>query len=251
MTRLLTFWLTLLLAIGLALAQPAMARAEESDDEQVRAEDNLALAINTQDGSSLFRFAFEIRRVAGEVVDNQNVAVAYSSCTGCRTLAIAIQIVIVTGSPSIVTPVNAAVAVNENCTLCETFASAYQFVIGGSGPLRLTGEGQSRIRAIANEVRRLGESDLPIEEIQARLDELMAELKHVLQTELVPAGERGDDEGDDDSAGEDDRERGPPTGSTSTSTDTVPTETTVTQTESTETSTETTTDTTDTTTTTG
>ncbi len=250
MKRFTLFWLTILLALGLALAQPALAHAQD-DDEGIRPEDNLALAINTRDGSSLFRFAFEIRRVAGEVVDNQNVAVAYSSCTGCRTLAIAIQIVIVTGSPSIVTPVNAAVAVNENCTLCETFASAYQFVIGGSGPLRLTGEGQSRIRAIANEVRRLGRSDLPIEEIQARLDELMAELKHVLQTQLVPAGERGD-EGDDDTDGEDDRERGPPTGSTSTSTDTVPTETTVTQTESTETFTgETTTDTTETTTTTG
>ena len=247
--RLYLFLLALSLALSLALAQPALAHAQDDDGGQARGEDNLALAINTKDGSSLFRFAFEIRRVAGEVVDNQNVAVSYASCTGCRTLAIAIQIVIVTGSPGTVTPVNAAIALNENCTLCETFASAYQFVIGGSGPLRLTGEGQSRIRHIANEVRELGRSDLPIDEIQARLDELMAELKHVLENELVPGGGDGDDAGE-----EDDRERAPPTESTptSTSTESTPTETTVTQTESTETETgETNTDTTETTTTTG
>ena len=72
----------------------------------VASDDTAAVAVNTKDGSSVFRLAFSIKKVAGDVVDNANAAVAYSSCESCRTIALSIQIVLVTGDPETVTPEN-------------------------------------------------------------------------------------------------------------------------------------------------
>ena len=41
--------------------------------------DNTAVAVNTRDGSSVYRFSFKILRVSGDVVDNGNAAVAAAS----------------------------------------------------------------------------------------------------------------------------------------------------------------------------
>ncbi len=97
--RLLT---AILAALALALLAPAASLAGE--DRSGRSGDNAAQAINEKAGSSVFDFAFSIRRVAGDVVDEQNSAVAYGSCVECQTVAIALQIVLVEGVPDSVTP---------------------------------------------------------------------------------------------------------------------------------------------------
>ena len=180
MRRLTITLLTLLLAAGFAAGQPAEARAD----------DNTAIAINTKDGSALFKFAFSIKRVAGDVVDNQNAAVAVASCESCQTVAIAIQIVLVTGDPSVVTPTNLALALNVECTLCETMASAYQFVFGNGDNMRFTAEGRrelAEIRKAFHDLRKESE-DLSLAEIDARVKELVDRIRVVLRNELVPAG---------------------------------------------------------------
>lgn len=194
--RLLLILLAALAAVALALAAPGGARGD--DENEGRPQDNAAIAINTKDGSSLFRLAFSIRRVAGDVVDHQNVAFAYASCESCRTTAIAIQIVLVESSPSVVTPVNVAIALNENCTLCQTFASAYQFVVGTGGPVRFTAEGRREFAQIRRELRALRKEDLTPAELDARIQPLMERVKLVLDTQLVPIREDDDEEGDED-----------------------------------------------------
>jgi putative peptide zinc metalloprotease protein len=136
MRRLTTLLLAAFVAVGLAAAKPGTAHAgDRCGDLDVNPGANCAVAVNTTDGASIFKLAFAIRHVAGDVVDQQNVAVAYSSCTDCRTVAIAIEIVLVDGSPSTVTPENVAVSLNENCSLCTSFAAAYQFVVGTGEPM--------------------------------------------------------------------------------------------------------------------
>ena len=152
-------------------------------DESGAGGDNAAVAVNQEDGSSLFDLAFSVRRVAGDVVDQQNVAVAYSSCESCQTIAIAIQVLIVTGSPETVTPENVAIAINENCTMCQTLALAYQFVFGGD-KVWLTPEGQRQIAEIRTQFYRLRQEDLEPDEIQLRTDELATQLRDVLSTQL-------------------------------------------------------------------
>ena len=73
---------TLFLATALVAAGFGGFRADAAaaQDDGNAGGDNAAVAINTRDGSSLFRLAFKIRRVAGDIVDNQNAAVAYARC---------------------------------------------------------------------------------------------------------------------------------------------------------------------------
>jgi putative peptide zinc metalloprotease protein len=238
--RLTLLLLALIVALGAGLARPDLAHAG----------DNAAIAINTKDGSSLFKFAFSIKKVAGEVVDQTNAAVAYASCDQCQTTAIAIQIVLVTGSPSVVTPTNLALALNEGCTLCETFAGAYQIVLSTGGPVRFTDEGRRRIAAIRKEIKDLRDSDLSPFELKARLDPLVDELKQVLATELVPIGRGDEEESDvDDQVEEEEPLQEPPQTSTTATTEATtttapPPTTTTTTTTSMPTTTETTTSTT-------
>ena len=96
------------LALSLQVAAPAAAVAQ----------DNAAVAVNQKDGSSLFKFAFDIRRVMNGVVDQGNAAVAYSSCEECQTVAVAIQLILIMSDPDVVSPENLALAINYECTLC-------------------------------------------------------------------------------------------------------------------------------------
>lgn len=170
----------ILLAFGLVATAPGTAFAQD---------DNVAVVENTTDGLALFDLAFSIVQVAGSVVDQTNVAVAYSSCEECRSVAIAIQIVLVQSDDvDVVEPENVAVAVNEECISCETLATAHQIVIGRGGPVRLTGEGRREIAEIRRELRALQDSDDDIAEIEQAVSDLVDDLRQVLEDELVPIG---------------------------------------------------------------
>jgi len=155
-------------------------------------DDNVAIAVNTKDGFDIFKLAFSVRHVTGDVVDSGNAAVAYASCTDCQTIALAIQVVLISGyDASVVAPENLAIAINESCSLCDTLASAYQFVLTAEGNLHFTADGNRRLAALRQALRDLGKSGLTGPEIQAKLDTLMDELASILRTELVPAGNNG------------------------------------------------------------
>jgi putative peptide zinc metalloprotease protein len=149
---------------------------------------NVAVAINTKDGSSVFKIRVSIRRENGEVVDTANAAVAYASCTNCQTVAVAFQVILITNDADVITPENLAIAINEGCSDCETLASAYQWAYSTDGQVRFTPEGEQRIAEIRAELRRLRRTDRSIVEIQAELDRLADELATVLTNELVVAG---------------------------------------------------------------
>lgn len=202
MTRALRTFLAVLLSFSIA-ASPALA----ADG------DNAAVAINTKDGSSVFRFAFDIHRTMNEVIDETNIAIAYSSCEGCQTVAIAIQIVLVSSQPDSIVPENVAISINEECISCETIASAYQFVIGRGGPIKLDKEGRKQIKEIRKAfydlAKEVEKGDLTIAEIAARVTPLIDRIKAVLRDHVVPADtpEDGGD-GQEGEAGEEEGQQG-------------------------------------------
>jgi putative peptide zinc metalloprotease protein len=152
---------------------------------------NEAVAVNTEDGGSVFRLAFSIRHVADGVVDQENLALAYASCTDCRTVALAFQVVLVMRDANYVAPVNQAGAVNDQCAECLTFASATQIVVGVDGPVVFTPEGRRRLvvlraRMVALEARI---DQLTAAQLAAEVSSLEQELIDILEEELVPAGE--------------------------------------------------------------
>jgi putative peptide zinc metalloprotease protein len=176
--RLLTILLAALFAFALATGAPTAASAG----------DNAAIAVNTKDGTTVFKVAFAIRHVMGDVVDQTNGAVAYASCTDCAAVAIAFEIVLVEGSPSTVTPTNVAIAFNENCDTCVAVAEAYQFVLGTGGLVHFDSEGNRMLSEIRRELHSLRKEDLTIDELQTRLDAIAAKIADVLANHLVPVG---------------------------------------------------------------
>jgi len=174
--RLLTLLLAALFAFGLATGAPTAASAG----------DNAAIAVNTKDGTTVFKVAFAIRHVMGDVVDQTNGAVAYASCTDCAAVAIAFEIVLVEGDPSTVTPTNVAIAFNENCDTCVAVAEAYQFVLGTGGLVHFDNEGNKILANIRKELRSLKKQDLTLDQLQAELDSIAARIADVLANHLVP-----------------------------------------------------------------
>jgi putative peptide zinc metalloprotease protein len=174
--RLLTLLLAALFALGLTTGAPTAAYAG----------DNAAIAVNTKDGTTVFKVAFAIRHVMGDVVDDTNGAVAYASCTDCAVVAIAFEIVLVEGNPSTVTPTNVAIAFNENCDTCVAVAEAYQFVLGTGGLVHFDSEGNKILADIRKELHSLKKEDLTIEQLQAELDSISVRIADVLANHLVP-----------------------------------------------------------------
>jgi putative peptide zinc metalloprotease protein len=246
----LTLALLVVLGFGLGAGHPHAALA-----------DNGAVAINTKDGSSVFRLAFAVKHIMGNVVDETNAAVAYSSCNSCTTTAIAIEVVLIMDDAQTITPTNLAVAVNQSCTLCQTVAIAYQFVLTTDGPVHFTAAGNQELARIQHELELLRKEDLTPDQLQARIDVLVDRLKNVLSNELVHAGVTRQGEGPppeppaSTQTNEQPAQPPPPdvttTTTESTSTETTPTTTTTTTTTTTDTTPTTTTSTTTDTTTTG
>lgn len=183
--------LPLLVALAVCVGTPAPARAQG---------DTTAIAVNTKDGTDLFKFAFNIRRVMQDTVDQSNAAVAYSSCEACRTVAISFQIVLVMGDAETITPENLALAINQDCLSCDTAAFAYQFVLGGDGLMRFTSDALKQLQDIRKRIAALKDSGLTDAEIQVELDKAAEEIRTILQTGLTPIGPEDDSDQPEDAS---------------------------------------------------
>jgi putative peptide zinc metalloprotease protein len=175
-TTLLLLATILALVLAGGLARPASAQ------------DNTAIAVNTKDGTDVFKLAFKIARVNQDVVDQSNGAVAFNSCNECQSVAIAFQIVLIFSDPAVVSSENLALAINYECDACIAFAAAYQWLLTTDGPVHLTAEGNTRMAEIRQRLHDLAKSDLTIDQLQAELDQIKTEIADILATELVPAG---------------------------------------------------------------
>jgi putative peptide zinc metalloprotease protein len=153
------------------------------------AQDNAAVAINTKDGTSIFRVAFKIARVNKEIVDNSNAAAAWASCTDCEAIAAAFQIVLIFSDPEVVTTSNIALAINWECTACVAFASAFQWVLTTDGPVHFTAEGNRALAEVRGRLHELAKMDeLTLEQLIAELESLAAIIRDVLANEMVSPG---------------------------------------------------------------
>jgi hypothetical protein len=175
-----------------ALLAVALLGAAGGSSPALAQGDTTAVALNTKDGSSLFKFAFQVRRTMRDVVDSTNAAVAVSSCADCRTVAVSFQVLLVGSDASTQTPTNLALAINQNCSSCDTAAFAYQFVLGTDGPAHFTAEGNKRLEELRKRLKDLETTTLSDTELNAILDQAAAELRDIIATELVPAGKPQD-----------------------------------------------------------
>jgi hypothetical protein len=128
---------------------------------------------------------------AGDDLTSANVARAESTdCTDCRTTAVAVQAVFATGHPSKVEPTNAAIALNQNCLRCATFAFAYQYVVTTDGPFRLSRRARRQVAGLRQEIYDVAHSDLPPDQMDAKLGVLATEFKSDIDADLARANEK-------------------------------------------------------------
>src|SRR5437588_3958854 len=176
---------------GLLLAAGAAAPAETGGGG---GPNNVVVVVNTKDGSTKTKSSSQVAHDMTDVVDNGNAAVAESSCTGCRTVAVAVQIVLVERNANVVTPANLAMALNVNCTDCQTMAAAYQDVVSTGGPVHFTQQGEQDMNDIRAQIRDLVDSPLSLWDLKAQLDAEVQQLWGVVDTELVHVGNPFSDE---------------------------------------------------------
>jgi hypothetical protein len=166
---------------ALAVATPLAASAEGGGAN------NVVLASATADGSTLSRSALQVSQVGGPTVASSNIAAATSyACTGCNSVAVALQAVLVTGDPSTVVPGNAAAATNDGCTNCTSYAFAYQYVLSVERPFYLDPAAQQELVTLRAEIADLAAAGLPPDELTSRLDAVVAQFKATIDAALQP-----------------------------------------------------------------
>jgi len=186
---------TTLLALILALSLGAPAAAESLP--QGGGANNVVIVKTTTDGAQAERAHTKITQIGGPNVESANIAAATATdCTGCDATAVAVQVALVTGAPTLFAPANAAVSANSGCTSCGTFAYAWQYVVQVDGPAHLSPEGQLEVGAVEQQIDDAAGSVRPatLEDdlaLQARLDALTSNLRDIIDNEVqqgnVPA----------------------------------------------------------------
>jgi putative peptide zinc metalloprotease protein len=184
MSRLRSVGLVAVLTTVFAFGAPA-ARA---DDGVRGASNNIVNVVNRSDGASRVRARSAVPQVDGSTVDNTNIASAYASCTDCRTVAVAVQVVVVEGQVTDFEPGNAAVALNENCLRCQTFAYARQEVLSPGTPVELSDDAVAAIRDLQDQIQSVAQSDEDFAQMSADLDGLTEQVVSVVQGEIDRAG---------------------------------------------------------------
>jgi hypothetical protein len=122
----------------------------------------------------------------GDNLQSTNVARADSTdCTDCRTVAVAVQAVLVKHNPPTSEPKNVAIAINQNCLSCTTYAFAYQYVVATEERVVLTDRGRDRVAALREQIDTAAHSDLTPDDLNARLRELAAEFRAAIDADLA------------------------------------------------------------------
>lgn len=182
--------MAVLVSVG-ALTGPNAAIA---DSENSRSGDNVVSVENYRDDSLRVRSRTSVAHARGDTVANQNVASAYASCTDCRTVAAAVQVVIVEGRPSDFRPLNLAVALNENCLRCQTFAYSRQVVLSPSTRVSFSDDAEDAIEEINEQIKEVARSQRSFAKMTADLDHLTEQLASVVRGEIQRAGTTVDED---------------------------------------------------------
>lgn len=177
---------TAVLAVAMLAGMPMGVAGADGDLNQES--NNVVVVRNFFDGRTIERAKVGLARTGGSKVNNQNIADARASCTDCRTVAVATQVVVVEGTPSDVQPVNAAIAINENCLRCETYAYARQSLIQSDRRVKIRDSAESRVESLADRIDEVSESGIGFPEMTAQLDSLFEEMVAVVRAEVERNG---------------------------------------------------------------
>jgi len=150
--------------------------------------DNVVVVRNHQPGAFRWRARSAIAHDPGPSATNQNVAYAYASCTDCRTVAVAVQVVVLEGPVTDFRPANAAVAVNDSCLRCQTYAYGHQVVLSAGRMVELSADAEQRVDQLDHQMDQVAASSEGFDQMTSDLDQLTAQLVSAVQDGIRGAG---------------------------------------------------------------
>lgn len=155
---------------------------------------NVVIAQNTVDNSSVAHDRLQVAYDASGKVGNDNIASSQSSnCLGCRTIAVAMQVVLVeTPSVSEFDPGNVAGAANGGCDTCATYAFAYQDIVQPGEIVYLSGDAQQHLQALRARMDAVANNtSLSFLDMKAQLDDLFSQVVATVSQDMQAAGHSG------------------------------------------------------------
>jgi hypothetical protein len=139
---------------------------------------NEVRAVNRRDGQLDVQGNIQLKRIPGPTAQPVNLAYVYSSCIDCTTIAVALQINLISRDARWITPQNAAVALNERCSRCRTFAVALQYTYQVDAPQTTPQEVAELMREMDRELQAIATAKgITIQEAAARLDAVIGRFR--------------------------------------------------------------------------
>jgi hypothetical protein len=185
--------LTALMA-ALALAAGGLFATGAGADDAGTGPDQVIWAKTTGTGSTDLLSGVQVGSYRGDELRSANVARADSTdCTDCRTVAVAVQAVLVKHNPHISAPTNAALAINQNCLRCTTYAFAYQYIVATEDRAVLTRRGRRRVEALREQIDAAAHSELAPDDLNLRLRGLAADFRAAIDADLARQDEDVED----------------------------------------------------------
>ncbi|HEY7589469.1 MAG TPA: hypothetical protein VH723_00610 [Candidatus Limnocylindrales bacterium] len=136
---------------------------------------NIVRVNNHRDDDLKIKASAQLNRISRDRAAPVNYAKAYSSCVGCQTIAVALQINLIKRGTPIVEPFNAAVAINYECTRCVTVAIAYQYNLSVDDPKATPQEVRRLVKDMDKELRSISrDKRIGVLEAAERLDAVIA-----------------------------------------------------------------------------
>jgi hypothetical protein len=126
-----------------------------------------------------FDVAFQVRQMNSDSINAYNDAEATSSkCNGCRSVAIAFQIVADSRVADYVNAGNYASAVNYQCDNCHTLGIAYQFVM--AKPTVLDWYDRGRLYRVEHDLMMLRWSTASVDSVARQVESLAGQVVSIL-----------------------------------------------------------------------
>ena len=172
-------------------ATAADAGPDEDDEEEACGQGgrkNVVQVRNRTNGRLRVRGNIQLNRIRGSRVEPVNLALAYNeACVDCRSIAVALQVNLITRSAATIVPENRAYGVNvgspeQPCTRCVAVARAIQYVYSVDDPSEVPDEARELIKEMDRELRAIhADRTITLQEAQLRVNAVIARFRTLPQ----------------------------------------------------------------------
>src|SRR2546429_2816290 len=164
---------------------PSVAAAPSTDTGQLAGfpaaggGNSVVKVINHADSHFRMDGKVKLNQIPGPNAGPKNEAFAYSSCTDCQTMAVALEINLISTRARNIQPLNEAVAVNYLCTRCVTYARAIQYDIQVDDPQQVRSDVRELMRQMDAAIHHIKTSHETFLQALAEVNGVIGEFNHL------------------------------------------------------------------------